>query len=206
MLLAYSLTSQAQSIINLGIGLGIAAPIPSFPLEERYRIKQAVPLIGITGATVVQYVFSNGFGLETGFKMSFNNYHIKTEAMEEKVKINVNTYSLPFLFLLKVPSSSSPQLSFDFLCGLTVDFPDYLAKGKNHYSVYYLDRKYAMVNIRGDSRMSFNKNEIGIFEFGLSYTYALSHMYNYHIANSMESFHSKVHFLEINFLWFYNIK
>lgn len=202
-LILFTHNLNAQSDLNIGIGVGPVLSLPSFSAADKSKIDEITPSVGVYGALMGQYIFKNKLGLETGFKISLKDYYIKPHASSEKSQINLDSFSFPFLFLLKLQPASNPYINFNFLLGPVIEFPHYLSSNKNKPYMQYYDRQYTLAHIAVGARIVFLKGQSSYITGGIIYNYATAPPYKYKILPDQESFNPKVHFLELDLIFFF---
>lgn len=193
----------AQNNFNLGIGAGPTFPLLEFTKEDRAKPFSSRSMLGMNTSIIVQYLFKNKIGLETGLIVTIQRFLVKANSLNIGSKILADSYSMPFLLLYKGDLRSTPFVNINLLLGPIIEFPSYIPiVGVGKYDVNYEKREKIMVNLLGGFRFSFNKKELKNLELGFSYVHKLKPSYELNLANTPLYLKPKSHSFKIQICYF----
>ncbi len=131
-----SLNAMAQLSVNTSVEAGYPYPIFRTSSDlDGYRIRN---LINASAGGMVQLLFPNGFGIETGLRASTRGFWFKrpgsgNPVIPENVDVDISSIGIPF-FVMKHTSVSIPwEPTWSYGAGLQTEWYQFYATNDQEY-------------------------------------------------------------------------
>ncbi len=201
LLLFLALTNHAQVHFNIGIEAGFQHSIiqPGVDLGN-YALRSRT---NATAAGLVQLLFPNGFGLETGLRTGLRDYWLKEKGiprqqLEASNLIHQTILGIPFLLVKQSPGKFKKELTWRYSVGTTVNWYQLDGVGSDGRGSILLD---PTVSLTAGGGLQYD-----CFLMELSGTYAFESAPPFPFAQSigvLEPISPRFHVLQLGFKCFF---
>ncbi len=202
LILSSTIPCPAQNNFKLGLGVGPAFPVLEFSKEDQAKGFSSKSLLGMHASVIVQYLFDDKVGLETGLLVTVQKFQIKPDGLSMPKKILADSYAVPFLFVYKANLRSTPFVNLQFFLGPVIEFPTLVPiTGGAKYDIHYNHLEKIMVNVDGGFRVCFIRDGRERLALGLAYSHKSKPAYELNPRNTALHLNPKAHSLKLQFAY-----
>ena len=203
LILSSTLLCPGQNNFKLGVGVGPAFPVLEFSEEDQAKGFTSKIQLGMHASVIVQYLFDDKVGLETGFLVTIQKFQIKPHGLSMPKKILADSYAMPFLFVYKANLRSTPFVNLQFLVGPVIEFPTLIPiTGSAKHDIHYNHLEKIMVNVDGGFRVCFIRDGRERLAAGLTYSHKSKPAYEFNPRNTALHLNPKAHSLKLQIAYF----
>ena len=123
-LLSFSIHLSAQSYFRAGVGFGANIQLVENNITNRFTPNS---YLNSSGQVILQFLFQNGFGLETGFVSSNRDYWWKRKNLSpisppQRANMFVTSYGIPFLLIKQPGPNFQKRFGIKYQAGFLLDW------------------------------------------------------------------------------------